>query len=42
MIPIFNTFGKALYSAHDQELSEQSSREVLSTIQRIDARIDQE
>lgn len=41
IVGIEGAYGKALYSAHGQELIEQSSREVLSTIQRIDARSEQ-
>jgi hypothetical protein len=42
IVGIEGDYCKALYSAHGQELSEQSRREVLSTIQRIDARSEQE
>src|SRR5579884_3590179 len=42
IVEVEGVYGKALYSAHDQELREQSSRKLLSTIQRIDARIDKE
>ncbi len=42
IVEIEDGYCKVLYSARGQELSEQSSREVLSTIQRIDARSEQE
>lgn len=36
------TYCKAIYSAQGQELTERNTRQVLSTIQRIDARSDRE
>lgn len=42
IIEIEGAYCKAIYSAHGQELIEQSTREVLSRIQRIDARTDKE
>jgi hypothetical protein len=36
------TYCKAIYSAQEQELTERNTRQVLSTIQRIDARSDRE
>jgi hypothetical protein len=42
IVGVEGAYCKALYSAHAQELSELSSREVLSTIQCIDARSEQE
>ena len=42
IIEIEGDYCKAIYSAHGQELIEQSNREVLSRIQRIDARTDKE
>jgi hypothetical protein len=42
IVEIEGGYCKVLYSARGQELSELSSREVLSTIQRIDARSEQD
>lgn len=42
IVEIEGDYCKVLYTAHGQELSEQSNREVLSTIHRIDARSDKE
>lgn len=42
IVELEGAYGKALYSAHGQELIEQSSRELLSTIERIDARSNKE
>jgi hypothetical protein len=42
IVEIEGDYRKALYSAHGQELSEQSSREILSIVRLIDARSEQE
>ncbi len=42
IVGIEGDYCKVLYSAHGQELSERSSGEVLSTVQLIDARSEQE
>lgn len=42
IVEIEGAYYKALYAAHAQELREQSSRNVLSTIQRIDAEAEAE